>query len=403
MAKRRSPSTARGPAFRGLDPVPARALSVAVEDYTTAARQDGPAVSASRGACGEPTPRLPQHRLGMSVMEVLETLVCLGPLWDLGTEIEELLVSGCGRRVGRPREYRAAEAVIFSVAVWCFGSHAAAHDNLADPLNWSRLQAAVERAWPGRGDRRLSPTPISRFQHRRFRQIVSDRDGGRMLDEITKRVNERCVEAAQRMGMLAPGLQDSLARPDKSRIVTGDGTWLRAAYDSQTGTHPSTGRRVRHDLDARPFHTSDGARCETPGHLAAAVSARNPHPGERVVLATTVVPGGTTDATAATDMALDLIQHNPDTRGGMRAFAYDMALRSIDIDRLLDCGVIAVVKTPLTSTGRYSQANLGPHTFTTPTGAHAELTVHALDGVASQIGCNSGWGAGSGGHVRRRV
>ncbi len=196
-----------------------------------------------------------QCPLSMADQEFLETVACLGSLWDIGDEIEERLDEGTARRVGRPREYRVAEALIFSVAVWVFESHISAHDNLAYRRNWQDLAGAVEAAWPDGSDRRLSSSPITRFQHLRFRKLLFRRG---LLDVLNQRVAELCLNAARGMGMLDPDLNDSLARPDKSRIVTGDGTWRRGPYNTATSKHPRTGRSIRCDPDARSFRTSDG-------------------------------------------------------------------------------------------------------------------------------------------------
>ena len=68
-----------------------------------------------------------------------------------------------------------------------------------------------------------------------------------------------------------------------------------------------------------------------------------------------------------------MCKDNPDLTKGLRAVAYDMALRSADSDRLMDYGILPITKTPRTSRGKTAAVNLGPHTFKTATG-QAEKT-----------------------------
>lgn len=107
---------------------------------------------------------------------------------------------------------------------------------------------------------------------------------------------------------------------------------------------------------------------------------RGPHRQERIPLFTALLTPGLTDANLFTQKLIQMCKDNPDLTKGLRAVAYDMALRSADSDRLMDHGILPITKTPRTSRGKTAAVNLGPHPFKTATG-QAETNIVALNGT----------------------
>ncbi len=124
-----------------------------------------------------------------------------------------------------------------------------------------------------------------------------------------------------------------------------DPTWVKALFaadprrprrrlDAATGELSPQ----RCDPDARAYNTRTGSGV---GHQAVLALARNPHPGERVILAAFLNHPGRSDATAFTDKALELANRRP---GGIAA-AYVGALHAADMIRLLDNAITSIAKT----------------------------------------------------------
>ena len=234
---------------------------------------------------------------------------------------------------------------------------------------------------------RLSVEPMTRSKHYRFRQkYLTDH----LLETMHRIIDAAAVTAAQQMGMLVPGL-GSLTDPDTRSYVTADGCWvpaLTSLTSDDIAVDPDTGEVFcrRFDPDALAYHTNDGERASSPGHLLVMVQTRNPYVKERVILAARHKSARNpqmprNDATIAVDAVLELAARFPQLRAGLRGLVYDMALSAADFDRLLDAGLIPVSKVPLTSTGRYAVANLGEHTFHTSSGASVTRIVHAVNGT----------------------
>ena len=176
------------------------------------------------------------------------------------------------------------DMLLFEVLAWALRSYESVQKNLADPVVWEQMRAAVEMAWPDHPDRRLGARPPTRSQHYRFRKRwLSDH----LLAVMHNRIDEAAAEAALSMGMLKPGV-GSLTDPDPHSFVTGDGCWLPALtkLTLKNATDPHTGEIVgRYDPDALAYHPheDDIAMTKAQGHLLVMLLARNPWRQERVV------------------------------------------------------------------------------------------------------------------------
>ena len=399
--------------FEGLEPVAVAVVKARVGDDSTAERIDGPKPDGRSskkrpgrprgGGGGRVTAKKPAKKAkdkssnggGVkgkkyrpSDVQWLATVACFRPLWELALSYDALIDAPSDRRrPGWPRTYGTFDVLLFEVAAWAYGSYELVSDNLADLLNWNRLRAAVAAAYPDDPRMRLSVEPMTRSKHYRFRQrYLTDH----LLETMHRIIDAAAVTAAQQMGMLVPGL-GSLTDPDTRSYVTADGCWvpaLTSLTSDDIAVDPDTGEVFcrRFDPDALAYHTNDGERASSPGHLLVMVQTRNPYVKERVILAARHKSARNpqmprNDATIAVDAVLKLAARFPELRAGLRGLVYDMALSAADFDRLLDAGLIPVSKVPLTRTGRYAVANLGEHTFRTGSGASVARIVHAVNGT----------------------
>ena len=87
---------------------------------------------------------------------------------------------------------------------------------------------------------------------------------------------------------------------------------------------------------------------------------RGPHRQERIPLFTALLTPGLTDANLFTQKLIQMCKDNPDLTKGLRAVAYDMALRSADSDRLMDHGILPITKTPVPAEAKPQQSTSDP-------------------------------------------
>ena len=323
--------------------------------------------------------------LDLSDLEHLEAVACLGPLWDLANELESLWPPS--PHGGRRREYHSMDALLSLTTAWACKTYRAAHRNLGDPLNWRRLRKAVKRAWRDHPERRLSRTPISRDQFGRFRTWLIEQG---LLDGVERAVRDICVAGCRQIGALDPDA-GSFSRPHPVQLVGGDGKWFPGPYrnNNPDAVNPATGKKRRYDPDASEYFHNDGTKASSPGYHVATLQTRTPNRQEVIILDTTVKnrhePEPKSDATMTTDLVEELIHDHPGLREGLHGLVYDMALRSVDRDRLLDLGLHPISKIPLTPRGTAPSAPLGPRPFTLADETTQTIDVIAADGTPAIV------------------
>ena len=292
------------------------------------------------------------------------------------------------RRVGRKRQYSVLDVFLFEIAVWLYGDIISAEDNLRDPKNWERLSRALEAAHPERSEWRLSPTPINRHKHYRFRKKYLS---GRILRVLRKIVRDAAVRAAKDIGMLDPEGRNSVTRP--KLLMVADATFLPALFKTPHWAAHDGDNDKRSDPDAITYRRNDRETAGSAGYMPVFLSARLPYGNERIIfdigfadsLHSETDPdpdfNPNNDASVATKMFLDLTGHYRQKLANFHGLAYDMALRSIDADRLLDTGKLPITKIPYTAEGRPAEKNLGTHNFRAPGGNKAKFKVVAINGT----------------------
>ena len=306
------------------------------------------------------------------------------------------------RRVGRPRQHTVADWVVFWLAAELNGGLRSAHDDLGDPVNWRRIHAVVAEQEPTSPERCVSAHPINRFQYARF---LDRHLGPEQLTRLGSISTANAVETAVEVGLF-DNAKGSRTRPDPANCVTGDGTIINTMFnpvrrrvDTATGaiTHS------RHDADgsyhyANKTHISVGdAECDmcsaappknrrkssrgTRGsYEAVSVIAQSGQRQGRVVLDMRLSRDGETEASVFTDMVLDL-RKTPEIETGLQAVAYDMALHSVDTDRLQDEGIIVVNKLPLVKGKKIKRHTVHNQTLKLPDGTTTETAVHFVNGT----------------------
>ena len=279
--------------------------------------------------------------------------------------------------------HTAAEMLLFEKATFIYESNRGTDRNLntinknwpfpTEQHKWEMLKRAVEKAWPNHPERRLSDTPVTRDNHYYFRKTYLK--GMSMLEYLAKEITGLGLEAAEFIGLLNPEA-GSISRPDPTQVVPGDGTWTHSAYKNPPPGQPGHDPNHRCDPHAHPLPGQEKGH----GYCMVAAVVRGPHRQERIPLFTALLTPGQTDANLFTQKLIQMCKDHPDLTKGLRAGAYDMALRSADSDRLMDHGILPITKTPRTSRGKTAAVNLGPHTFKTATG-QAEKDIIALNGT----------------------
>ena len=330
-------------------------------------------------------PRKPKKRnvtgepLKWSPDQQTEALACLEPLWKLA-ERHEKRNAKPGLRRGRPRLHKVVEAFLFEALVSIYNGYRAVERKLQDPHNWNRFRVAVEQAFPDNPTRRLSSRPITRSQYHYYREHHMSEDA---MADIKRALNTFHLEAAADMEMLDPD-RGSVTHPDPTQIGTGDGTWIKGRYThGAEGSYDEDGNQIRrYDPDSVQYHDQAYKYTGTAfGRKLLLLILRNSHRAERLILDhefMTDEPEGTT----FTDMVLNLKAENPTLTQGLRGITFDMGLHPKDIDRLMDAGLITLVKVPRAKGTRPKTLTLGPHNFTHPlTGHTLTLDLTAVDGT----------------------
>ena len=310
--------------------------------------------------------------------------------------------------VGRPAHHPGYLLLGYGVLARLYRSSIRVQTELSDPTTWAVVQNTVAAMAAARPDL-VNQLPGDRapgweaFRYARDRYL-SDPD---VLTELQQLFTEAAVAQAREQGLLDPAGPGSLSRPDRSRIVYGDGTVVRPLYRPPTATRatdPATGAATvtylgaagepvpaptrRFDPDAADYHGHTGP---VHGQNFVALYARGNHPHQRVVLAVDRVPRPGQEA----DTAVAAIKRLHTVAGsGIQAIVYDGAMRGVHIDDLMtNHGLLVINKvhaSAKTAARRGKTANprwypLGTWAHDTPTG-DCTHQLAAVDGAVSEIG-----------------
>ena len=350
-----------------------------------AEREHPPADTSSGGGDREVPPETDNE----SILFHIEQALGCELIWELADALEKFHNDRRHRdRRGRRREYKLIDMIIVEIAIFYYGSRLGAVRNLNDQPTWNRLRKAARRAFPksrfpkrkARQARRLSPTGPSRRQNYRARKEYFS---GAALDYLQRGYRRTALQAAISIGLLDPAA-GTWTDPHKTQLVAGDMTWMQAAtrYHRDEPFHPKTGKGRRLDVNA-DFHNRYS---EHPGRELVMLSCRGGQANERILLDAEFMERKKStrrcrnEAHKAVDMLKRLTAENPDLTSGVRGLAHDMAAQSQEIDEILDAGFVPMVKVPKVKGGRLRNHALGPHDFTTPSGAIARIDVNTLNG-----------------------
>lgn len=376
MASHRSPRPQRKRAI-GTDPVLLSSLNLRVGDITEATRIDG--FSGAREV------RAPRHRsrwtepLKMSPLDFAEIYASLADLWDIANEYEEILRKQ--HRVGRNRECKVADMMVYQLLENQLLSSRAVERFLHDKRNWNVIVAAAKKSWPNNPERRLSSEPPTRFQFMRLRDALYKKIPG-FHDDYRNKMRIATVNTARHIG--CGQAKDSLTHPSKLNMIMGDATWEPAFFNGladRTYFDKQTGEifEGRSDPDAMPFHREGSA----PGNYLVSALIRTEHEHERIILDSQYRPDGKGDGTIFTDMAFNLFE----PLGIIRGVIYDMALKAADQDRVGSSGRHVLCKVPHTKDDRLRTEVLGERKFETGEKTFTE-TVTAIDGCPTIVVVN---------------
>ena len=340
------------------------------------------------------------ERQSVSKIEQLLRLTSSPWFREIVAYLEE--VASTAGRVGRPRLHTVADWVVFWLAAELHGGVRAAHDDLGDPVNWRRIREVVAEQQPTSPEQRISAHPINRFQYSRF---LDRHLGPEQLTRLGSISTANAVETAVEVGLF-DNAKGSRTRPDPANCVTGDGTVINTMFNPvRRRVNKETGEitHSRHDADgsyhyANKTHISVGdtecdmcsaappknrrkpSRGTRGSYEAVSVVAQSGQRQGRVVLDMRLTQDGETEASVFTDMVLDLLK-TPEIEAGLQAVAYDMALHSVDTDRLQDEGLVVVNKLPLVKGKKIKRHTVGNQTLKLPDGTTTETAVHFVNGT----------------------
>lgn len=355
----------------------------------------------------EESPKRPRavngERPSLSKLEELSLAVSCRPFWRAVEYVEQVVSHH--PVVGRPRQHTIADAILFWFAAAITGGLRRADDELGDPVSWRRLAGVVAQQGRTNPAHQLSPTPITRFQYSRFfRRFLGKTD----VDTLRSISRDHGVDTALAIGAFATS-KGSRSRPDSSRCIAGDGTVLNTMFNPRKQrVDRATGEITysRHDPDGRHIHQhktkshsgNDDKECvfcsenrdseryrKSPDGLLSYESVfalvRIPHRRGRVILDVCLRQDGESDASAFTNMVLNLKHEYPELARGLQAAVYDMALHGEDSDRLQDAGVLVIVKVPLDPGRKIKARVMEKHSFKLVDGTVTTARIHVVDGT----------------------
>ncbi len=326
--------------------------------------------------------------LDLGDIEFLQFVLCHEPLLQIAWEIESLVRASTKNKSGRPRECNAIEVFLFEIAAAVWDGYKSAQRNLAQPFVWSLLGNSLINAHPDNENWRLSAKPVTRGQHYRFcKRYMNDH----LLDVVDRRLTASAVEAATSIGILTPDGVNSWTHPEL--FVVADGTYVPAMFKTsyKDATNPKTGETKRTDPDAgvyKPRRNKEDNMVNKiygSGYTAVLMAIRNLQFGnERIILRTGLQTGGEgkeSEATAATNMYLELQQEHRYALRNVRGLAYDMALKSENKKRILDGGWIPLAKISYRPDGNPAWKILGQHEFKANKRTTVTKVVYAINGT----------------------
>ena len=291
---------------------------------------------------------------------------------------------------------------MFWLAAEIHGGVRRAHDELGDPVTWGRIHEVVAEQQPRSPEQRISAHPISRFQYSRFLDRYLGSDQLTTLGSIS---TANAVKTAVEVGLF-DNTKGSRTRPDPGNCLTGDGTIINTMFnppkrrvDTETGeiTHSRHDPDGRHHYDNKTHTSAGDAECDmcsrTPNknrrkpsrdrrgsYEAVSAVAQSGQRQGRVILDMRLTQDGETEASVFTDMVLDL-RESPEIEASLQAVAYDMALHSVDTDRLQDEGLIVVNKLPLVKGKNIKRRTVRNQTLKLPDATTTKTSVHFVNGT----------------------
>ncbi|GAA4722356.1 hypothetical protein GCM10025782_20390 [Pedococcus ginsenosidimutans] len=311
--------------------------------------------------------------------------------------------------VGRPAHHPGYLLLGYGVLARLYRSGIRVQTELSDASTWTVVQDAVAtmaQARPELVDRLPGARPPSweSFRYARDRYL-SDPE---VLDQMQDLFTEFAVAQARELGLLNPTGPGSLSRPDRSRVVYGDGTVVRPLYRPPAATRttsPGTGKTTityltpdgqptqaptrRFDPDAADYHGHTGS---VHGQNFVALYARGDNAHQRVVLAVDRVPRPGLEA----DTAVKAIKRLHAVAGaGIQAIVYDGAMRGVHIDDLMTHQgllVINKVHASAKTAARRGKHAATPRWFALGAWEHdapdgpCTHTLGAIDGAVSEVG-----------------
>ena len=352
MASHRPPRPPRKRAI-GTEPVPLSSLRLRMGDTSEVERIDG---FSGVGEVRAPRKRVRHTEpLNLSVLDIAEAYVGLAVLWEMSEEYEKILHASY--TVGRKRECRVADVLVFQLLENLLLSARAVHRFLDDPRAWQVLVEAAEHHWPDHPERRLTSAAPTRHQYMRSLKSLNERVPN-FLETFRAALTEAAVKVARHLGCGQD--KDSLTHPSKKNLIMGDATWEQSRYNGMAGRtyiDEITGEVItgRSDPDAVPFHGEGTA----PGNYIVSVLTRTEHEHERIILDSQYKPDGIGDGTMFTDMALNLFE----PLGTVRGVVYDMALKAADQDRVGSTGRHVLCKVPHIKGDRIRSEVIGERKF----------------------------------------
>jgi hypothetical protein len=322
----------------------------------------------------------------VSALERLDAILANSATYELAAVIPGADHS----RGGRPRQYPEFMFVVFEALLSVYGSARQVEAELAYPIVWRHVCAAVRRRFPDRADLHLPVTPMRRHHYLYARKRVLQVSG--LLDTIADRHREIAARQAEELGLCDLDGPGSWTHPDLSRMIHADGKVIAPLYRAKPGD--TRVDKLTGEILVRRAECDAGLHFEGTGEVAwgtkfVLVAARTEDPHGRIILDIDWVPKPGGEAATAISCFERLAPHLP----GAQGVIYDTALRGVHHQRLLrDLGWLSInrvaaaaagARTPRRDDGRRQakSAHVEDKTIELADGRTTTVRLYARDGA----------------------
>jgi hypothetical protein len=330
---------------------------------------------------------------GISTWTHLEAALENRALFEIA-EVVDRLATPDPVKGGRRRLHPTWAILLYQELLWVWRSARHVDAELRHPRVWGWLRDRAEVLFPDEPHMQLPEAPMRRHHFLYFQRKYLT--APHIQERMAEAHREIAASQAVEIGLLDPDGPGSWTHPHRSRMLYGDGKVLTPRFKAKPDDPPhrdrTTGelRQRRFDPDAG-WHVEGGDPKPVWGTKHVLVLARGENPHSRMILDV----AGVSKPGAEAEVVMDSIRRLRPLVPGAQGVVYDMILRGVHKQALLQDGLLPIVRVPAKRAARKTSKGVMPRI---PKDSHIEdkdvrlrdgttrlFRVHAVDGAAGIV------------------